>query len=219
MNVGDLHKPELFTRSMLSLSTLVCIISGPAPILSPFPRSNPDTSGNIAGLPSARFSSMQWLLTPMSTLGAPGAALTVRVKLIVMPEAATDYIHGSSLWRVGLYLSGERDGGGVRHQYVRQILDDYETSRELTVSSPLIFDLITNFNMEGVGCGDKRYVCLEFAKGDRPRPNFNLPIVNNHFVECHLYRCRGECRLRTAILFAASRAIHFHENQSTFVTV
>ncbi|XP_041459601.1 uncharacterized protein LOC121411135 [Lytechinus variegatus] len=134
---------------------------------------------------------MQWMLTPILDLGSRRAAQSVRIQLIVMPEAGTDYIHGSGLWRVGLFSSGQRDGRGVRHQYVRQILNEYETSRELTVSLPLRFDLNTDFNMEGIGCGDTRYICIEFTKGDRPRPNFNLPMTNNHFINCHLYRCKN----------------------------
>ncbi|XP_071496955.1 uncharacterized protein [Diadema antillarum] len=126
---------------------------------------------------------MQWMLTPIAGQNE------ARLQLIVMPEPTTEYIHGTGMWRVGLFSAASRDGSGVRQNYVRQVLNEYEAARDLTASSPLRFDLNTHIDLREVGCGNARYLCLEFAKGDRPRPNFNLPIANNHFVDCKLYRC------------------------------
>ena len=134
---------------------------------------------------------MRWLLTSQGNQRRKSTS-EVRVQLIVMPEATTEYIRGAGLWRVGLFVANDRDGSGVRHNYIRQMLNEIEAGKELTASAPLRFDLNTDFDMRRVGCGKTRYLCLEFAKGDRPQPDFNLLLANDFYVECQLKTCKGE---------------------------
>lgn len=104
---------------------------------------------------------------------------------------------GRSLWRVGVFASGNEDGSGPRVDEVYQTLDD-RTSSQTKKGTPLELNAIdTNFEIGSVGCTpETSYVCVEFAKSDTPNPDFTLNFdsdltsqLGNSLIKCKSQEC------------------------------
>ena len=118
----------------------------------------------------------------------------VAVQFSVSPAETTDTIEGEGLWRLGLFFSTRGDGGGERHKYQRQILLEEYADMSLTSRYPMYFlDVMAFIDVVGMGCDDWRYVCVEFSKGDNPRPDFGLPLPGglDYVVSCREFPCIG----------------------------
>lgn len=112
-------------------------------------------------------------------------------------------VAGTNLWRLGMFGSKYDDGSGEKFNYVPQTLDAVEGSMSTVQASDLIFTEATaEFDIAAVGCNEFRYVCMEFAKGPAPTPDFTLNVVEEEITDkdvktlCKRIRCMAgkKCR-------------------------
>ena len=104
-------------------------------------------------------------------------------------------VSGNRLWRVGIFGSKNEDGTGARLGYRGQILDRQTASVSLTPGSYLeMTDIPTRFDFTKLGCElDFQFFCVEFGKGYRAEPDFNLRVENRRvssLIECKEVECK-----------------------------
>lgn len=102
---------------------------------------------------------------------------------------------GNNLWRVGFFTSPD-EIGSVKSNYDPQILTRSSSSTDLEPGEALKLDNVnTQVDLTGLGCEeDMKFVCLEFAKGQRANPDFKFEVSGGGDV---LVKCiEQECEKR-----------------------
>lgn len=84
---------------------------------------------------------------------------------------------GVGMWRVGIFGSSDPAGFGQRYFEVNQTLNSDKASmakigRHMDIRN-------VNFQVGSIDCDRVRYVCVEFAKGDKPKPPFIMQMDND----------------------------------------
>ncbi len=118
----------------------------------------------------------------------------ITLQVTILPSDQTDTIVGANLWRLGIFFSKATNGQGLRHRYDQQILPQEYADWPLAPRQPLLFlDVTTLIDVTGLGCNAWRYVCIEFAKGANPIPDFELPLPGGRdaAVSCREFPCTG----------------------------
>ena len=103
-------------------------------------------------------------------------------------------LQGSGLWKMNLFGSRNADGSGMRQPERTQVLDSYNQARSMPVGGPVEFtDVGTSFPMEQLGCGEYKYLCMEFTQGDYPSPQyaFRTSGPGDSIVSCKTAECGG----------------------------
>ena len=73
--------------------------------------------------------------------------------------------------------------------FFHQVLNQLQSNQALT-DGPLIFDVQTTLDMREMGCGIYKYLCIEFAKGDNPQPDFRMPLNGRQsLISCQNVPC------------------------------
>ena len=121
------------------------------------------------------------------------------IQIIGKEHPNSDVITGDGLWRIGLYASDDSDPLGPKYRYQTQILSDEQQSIPLHPDAPLtISGINAKFNVNGLGCGQLNFICIEFTKGDSPQPDFQMPLpqtdsdgVTTRIASCKPWPCQG----------------------------
>ncbi|XP_038058585.1 collagen alpha-2(I) chain-like [Patiria miniata] len=138
------------------------------------------------------FSDMSWSreVGPMQ-YGVP-APLTIDATVSATSDSPS--VQGTGLWKMNMFGSRSMNGSGVRLGERTQILDASNQAKTLPDGGgPLEFtDLRTNFPMEDLGCGEYKYLCMEFTKGDYPNPGYTYATTSGRrsIVSCLPEECR-----------------------------
>ena len=138
----------------------------------------------------ARLANLNWNLEIEDLVFDAPSNVTLQVT--VLPADTTDAIAGDGIWRLGIFFSTRSDGRGDRLRYNKQILSEDYASLPLASRLPLVFlDVHTLIDVTGLGCDNWRYVCVEFAKGENPVPDFELPLPGgaDFAVSCRSFPC------------------------------
>ncbi len=138
-------------------------------------------------------SNLDWSIDNGKLLNDQGNDFDLDVRVDSLPGGAQ--VTGSRLWRVGTFGSKNGDGTGDRLDYRGQILDRRSASTSLTPGSYLqMNNLPTTFDFSKLGCElEYQFFCVEFAKGYKAAPNFNLKFQNsrgNSLVKCKKVECK-----------------------------
>ncbi|XP_038058442.1 uncharacterized protein LOC119729773 [Patiria miniata] len=107
-------------------------------------------------------------------------------------------VSGTNLWKLSLFGSKNKQGTGDRFTPIEQLLTDSQTAMTMRSGSPLHFDdLRTEFDVGWLGCGEFQFLCLEFARGDNPEPEFHLLYETNttSLVTCKRSTCESVLNL------------------------
>ncbi|XP_022084270.1 uncharacterized protein LOC110975788 [Acanthaster planci] len=125
-----------------------------------------------------RIESLRWRLSVKKFKSPKASDLFINITTIEHP--GSEVITGDGLWRVGIYASDDSNPYGPKYRYQKQILSVEQQSIPLHPDAPLeIFGVNVRFNVQSLGCGQLNYICIEFTKGDSPRPDFQLPLPQN----------------------------------------
>lgn len=115
----------------------------------------------------------------------PRGKSNMDITATIVTNPHSDEIRGRGLWRVGVFGSRNQDGSGQRRNEVPDILSDSAASTPLIPGRDLVLPANYDLNLQGIGTGeDFPYFCMEFAKGDSPNPDFELPITGGSIVSC-----------------------------------
>ena len=137
---------------------------------------------------------MVWNMKVLSDTVATGQPSPIRLSLDIESRESAGSASGDTLWRVGIYGSTRPNGKGKQIGLKRQILSRDQSGRDLTAGDTLSFKAIdTDFDLIAIGCESEfQYLCVEFAKGLRARPDFKFQTTNGGDV---ITRCKDqECR-------------------------
>lgn len=160
-------------------------------ILTTDPNAEQQTTTRPQQLKTANLARFSWEMNPL--LKNPDGPSDVSFSLTLTPQSSSDIITGSGLWRVGVFGSKVESGVEPRTSYQRQVLNQLHTSQPLGGSAPTTFDIQTQMDMREMGCGPYKYFCVEFAKGDNPQPDFNIPLNGGvSLVNCQHIPCRSK---------------------------
>lgn len=131
-----------------------------------------------------------WGLTVMAARRNAPSDIVLDLNAQLNPDS--DVIRGQGLWRVGLFGSPMANGSSdERFNYVRQLLDPSQASVPVIPGGKINFPTLpTQFDIMKLGCSKFKYICLEIAKGDEPRPDFvfhndaQKPLIFCKSVSC-----------------------------------
>ena len=100
-----------------------------------------------------------------------------------------------------MFGSDDSIGSEPRFDYHHQILREEDQNRAAVPHFNMSFNAITDFDLMGVGCVQYKYVCIEFAKGENPEPDFYLPLNGNDksIISCQRAKCLSKFRFRYPI--------------------
>ncbi|XP_072024307.1 uncharacterized protein [Amphiura filiformis] len=93
----------------------------------------------------------------------------------IFSEVSID-VRGTGLWKLSMYGSKNNDGTGEQFDRIDQLLSRSQQDMPLVNGEALDFvHMKGELEISAIGC-DKafRYLCLDFAKGDRPTPDFSF---------------------------------------------
>ncbi|XP_072174385.1 uncharacterized protein [Diadema setosum] len=103
-------------------------------------------------------------------------------------------VNGQDLWSLGVFAATAPDGSGPRRDEITQMLDPFNQAQPLEEGGPLRFDNInTPFPIDELGCDEYRYLCIEFKKGESPKPDFKFETAGegDTLISCKEQECRG----------------------------
>lgn len=161
---------------------------------------------------------MDWTMNVLSETVKSGQASPIRLGINVDSRATAGSVNGDTLWRVGMYGSTRPDGKGKQIGVKRQILSRDQSSRDLTAGDTLSFESVdTEFDLSALGCESEfQYLCVEFAKGLRARPDFKFQTADGGET---ITRCKDqECRKGNIPIFF-SHPNMFSKLRSTIQTL
>ncbi len=118
-------------------------------------------------------------------------------------------VEGDTLWRVGLYGSTNPRGSGKKLNLQRQILSQDQSGRSLRAGETMEVPFIeSKFDLTEVGCEEEyQYLCLEFTKGERARPDFMFEVQQggDEIVRCKKQPCRKGRTIFLSILICLAK--------------
>ena len=128
-----------------------------------------------------------------------GMATPLTIDATVRTTAESRELQGTRLWKMNLFGSRSADGSGQRLPQRTQVLDGYNQAIGMPAGGPVQFtDVSTSFPMEQLGCGEFKYLCMEFTQGDSPDPQyaFRTSGSGDTIVSCKSADCGGGCYQR-----------------------
>ncbi|XP_022088426.1 collagen alpha-1(II) chain-like [Acanthaster planci] len=140
----------------------------------------------------ATFSGMSWSReVGQQQYGLP-APLTIDAQVTATPDSPS--VDGTGLWKMNIFGSRSMNGSGVRQNERTQILDGFNQGKSLSAGGgPLEFsDIQTRFPLDDLGCGEYKYLCLEFTKGDNANPDYSYATTTGaqSIINCLPEKCR-----------------------------
>ncbi len=100
-------------------------------------------------------------------------------------------LDGRGLWKINIFGSKNNKGKGQRFDEKTQIASPDEQGYPLRPRNGLSFvQMQTAMDLATVGCTEVKYLCVEFMKGDRPKPNYEMIIDGgDSLISCQLRDC------------------------------
>ena len=102
-------------------------------------------------------------------------------------------VTGKGLWKLSVYGSKDKDGKGPQYQLVDNVLNTTQQKQSLTAGNDLLFGLSPGeIDIQGIGCGEYKFICVDFKKGDNPKPDFDFVTIqtpSHKFTLCMLMQC------------------------------
>ncbi len=123
----------------------------------------------------------------------PGVKDRLRVDATVKFAPTSTDIAGTGLWRLALYGAKNIEGTGDHFQRVEQTLSEEQQSQPLIGGADISFvDAYGEMDFTGIGCGEFRFWCLDFMKGENPSPDFEFTSLqedSSKFTVCDERPC------------------------------
>lgn len=120
----------------------------------------------------------------------------INLDVMLIPHTnRVNAVMGTGMWRMGIFGAENSRGTGPRHDYQSQILSSFDQSNPLLPPNFLEFDVDTEFDIKSVGCGQYKYVCVEFDKAGTTSIEFDLVVedgVLGPIVSCQAAPCACE---------------------------
>eukprot|EP00057_Strongylocentrotus_purpuratus_P013233 XP_011667707.1 PREDICTED: uncharacterized protein LOC590964 [Strongylocentrotus purpuratus] len=115
---------------------------------------------------------------------------SLNVTLNSLPEGAS--IEGTDLWNFTVFLSNS-DTMFTDREAVMTTSTYTSSGSPLVAGTPLTIQGVQSvLDLEGVGCSDFSYICVQVDVGTMPMPPFNLDLqVSNANIACAPVDCRG----------------------------
>ena len=100
-------------------------------------------------------------------------------------------LDGSGLWKLNIFGSKNKNGKGERFDEKTQIATPDKASAPLIKGRSVRFpQMETTMDMGTIGCTEVNFLCVEFMKGDRPRPDYVMVIEDgNSLINCKAAEC------------------------------
>lgn len=86
-------------------------------------------------------------------------------------------VSGENLWTLGVYGSKFEDGSGERFNYVDQVLNDIESSLDLTSQTLTFNNGAAMFDVAAIGCTEFIYGCMIFSKNPNASVDFPFSVL------------------------------------------
>ena len=158
------------------------------------------------------FDNLSWSREAGQMMYGMPTPLTIAAEVTTTPDSPP--VEGSGLWKMDLFGSRSMNGSGVRLNERTQILDSYNQAKSLAGGgTPLEFsDVRSNFPLEDLGCGEYKYLCLEFTKGDYANPDYTYATTSGKqsVINCLPEKCRGKNCLFICICLCVCMRLYLH---------
>ncbi|XP_071941984.1 uncharacterized protein [Antedon mediterranea] len=108
-------------------------------------------------------------------------------------------VSGEDLWRMKLFINSQNDGKGDSLPQRRdQILNKTESSKDIQPGQMLNITGTASIDLTGVGCGEFRFLCIEFGKGSDPKPEFGFTLGSGEpsMISCRELSCPDDRRVK-----------------------
>lgn len=93
---------------------------------------------------------------------------------------------------MNLFGSGTKTGKGKRFELQEQIATAQMAGATLGASKSVVFSgMETEIDIGAIGCGDVPFLCLEFRKGERPKPNYVMIMEGDSLISCKRRDCES----------------------------
>ena len=90
-------------------------------------------------------------------------------------DPSSSVVSGTGLWKLSIYGSKNAEGTGDHIQHVEQALTTTQQSQPLISGANIGFiNVYTEMDLTELGCGEYRFLCFDFTKGDNPSPDFTF---------------------------------------------
>ncbi|XP_071823315.1 uncharacterized protein [Apostichopus japonicus] len=125
----------------------------------------------------------------------PGIDSPIFIETSVDVEPYSREVTGVDLWQVSVFASRDMLGNERRDPIYSDVLTPIDAATTLPQGGPLTFPTLETppFDVDKMGCGEFRYLCVEFQKGDNPIPDFTYETISGEdtIVKCHPEDCAG----------------------------
>lgn len=102
-------------------------------------------------------------------------------------------VSGSGLWRLAMYGSQNGDGTGPQFQPVYQTLTGDEQNLPQDSGRIEFVNALGQIDISAIGCGEYRFLCFDFTKGDNPSAEFTFTSLqgadSRKFTLCSMLSC------------------------------
>ncbi|PIK51691.1 hypothetical protein BSL78_11411 [Apostichopus japonicus] len=125
----------------------------------------------------------------------PGTDSPLFIEASVDVEPYSREVTGVDLWQVSVFASRDMLGNERRDPIYSDVLTPIDAATTLPQGGPLTFPTLETppFAVDKMGCGEFRYLCVEFQKGDSPIPDFTYETISGEdtIVKCRPEDCAG----------------------------
>ncbi|XP_071831947.1 uncharacterized protein [Apostichopus japonicus] len=108
-------------------------------------------------------------------------------------ESYSREVTGVDLWQVSVFASRDMLGNERSDPIYSDVLTPIDAATTLPQGGPLTFPSLETppFAVDKMGCGEFRFLCVEFQKGDSPIPDFTYDTKSGDdtIVKCHPEDC------------------------------
>ena len=144
---------------------------------------------------------MQVQVTSSSVRPGVKDPLDIQARISFSPTSSG--VSGSGLWRLAMYGSQNGDGTGPQFQSVYQTLTEDQQNLPQDSGRIEFVKAYGEIDISAIGCGEYRFLCFDFTKGDNPSTEFTFTSLqgaaSGKFTVCTLRSCSepgGLCTFR-----------------------
>ena len=117
--------------------------------------------------------------------------LDIQARISFSPTSSG--VSGSGLWRLAMYGSQNGDGSGPQFQSVYQTLTAAQQNLPQDSGRIEFVNAYGEIDISAIGCGEYRFLCFDFTKGDNPSTEFTFTSLqgaaSGKFTVCTLRSC------------------------------
>ena len=144
----------------------------------------------------------------------PGVKDSIDIEATVSITYQSTAVFGNGLWQLAMYGSKNADGSGERFQQVDQTLPLTDQDKDLDHPTTNIrfLDAYGEIDLSAIGCGEYRFLCFDFMKGENVTQDFNFISLqqpdSSKFTVCKEQPCSEPTGLLNSKLCQSYRMIY-----------